>query len=815
MEIDAPASDAAASCSAALKCSAEDAFPAGFGDSMASEDSIRTSAADLAGLGGPGSGNGDAPPLQIPRTSEMWALDIGTAFPSKDHPKYHISAQIDDGGMGIVYEAHQGELGVVAIKVIKPRILSQTASERFLNEARAMGKVRSEHGIATIFDCDWYVDAATGTKAPYIVMEYVPGALPITTYANEHRLGLRSRLQLFQRVCEAVAAAHRADIIHRDLKPANVMVSGSGDPKVIDFGLAVVRDPTEHAMRLPSERGGLFGTLEYMSPEQAAKRFDPHVLTSASDVYSLGVILYELLLGELPYATNPTQAVRKMPDGTTDYSESTRIIREDAPVAPHRVKRELHPGVEAILVKALQKEPSKRYRTAGDLAEAINRHLRGALRRDVVRSVPLVIAALLVAHLVGVPAMSEWPWLNRMYQRAAMWAAPALTEFEHVMLVTADDTTDLSSFELSEATPLEKVGFGPGERQRPLWAAACQKLAKSGCRVVALDLVFDMDSTVHPSDDEELIAGIRSLQQREIDVVLATWEWQDRIYPLSRVMSQAANRLGSIWLQANETGWKVEAVLMRDKAVMGCFALQAVAGWRHGGKPIIYDYAEGASQVRIKYADAQGVWRADDDPINVNRIVRGDSPDANRRGVDSTDFYSADDYLALLLLPPFPPDSALNDAILEADALMRMDDRELQRRCADKLVVVANRHPGHVGEFSVTPDGRTLPKSFGHALAMEAMLQNRSTMMSTDRRTEEAATLIAAMAGIVVAFMFPGRWMAAGAAALAGIVILTAGSLVVTRMDGPALNPIIPSAAMMLATLTSFAAPMIVRQFIK
>jgi CHASE2 domain-containing sensor protein len=744
-------------------------------------------------------------------------LEFGSVFPSEANPKYTIKAEIDDGGMGIVYEAHQGELGVVAIKVIKPRILGKTASERFLNEARAMGKVRSEPGIATIFDCDFYTDHASQTLAPYIVMEYIPGAMPLTTYAAEHGLRSRERLELFRRVCEAVGTAHRAEIIHRDLKPANIMVGSSGQPKVIDFGLAVVRDPNEHAKRLPSERGGLFGTLEYMSPEQASKRFDPYVLTPASDVYSLGVILYELLLGQLPYAHHPGFAVRRFPDTPPDYSEATRIIREEAPIEPHKLNRSVHPEVEAILLRALQKDPGKRFADAGEMARAIGDYLRSSLRRDAMRAAPLVLAAMAVAYVVGIPALFRWTPVNLWYQRAASWAAPALEHLQHVVMVMGDERSGPEAFGLGEQFAGADLGLGPNQRQRPIWGDVLRRLADSECKVVAVDVIID-EPAPSSGDDDAVMRGMDALSAKGIECVLGTGEWRDRLGELAPMMRRPGQRHGAVWVHAPDAPgarepWLVEIALERDGRVMGSLALESVAAWRHPGDASIFDFAP-EYEVRVRHAprEAPSDWRLDSEPVRVNRIVAGDALEVNGPAEGTTDVYRPEDMVALVYLPRIPDESVLTRSTIKAEQLVRLPGAELRDMCRDKVVVVANGHTGHDREFSTTPDGRRLPKCWGHALAIESMLRGVNNVGSVGPFVEDGVTLLAGAFGVGLALAYPGRERVIGLGVLAGSVLALGGSLLALRLGGPLLNPVVPVAAMVLGAGLALLLPMLMRR---
>lgn len=272
--------------------------------------------------------------------------------------RYRIVGVLGEGGMGTVYEAEQDQpLRRVALKIIRPGFVQPDLIRRFARESEVLGRLQHP-GIAQIYEAGTF-DDAHGPQ-PYFAMELVKG-LSLSEYVRTHVPDLKARLELFTRICDAVNYAHQQGVIHRDLKPANIMVDDMGQPRVLDFGVARLTDVDVHATRQTSV-GEVIGTLQYMSPEQVNAELDD--VDVRSDVYSLGVILYELVSGKLPYNI-----------ARTLIYEAARVVMVEEPAPLSSINRDLKGDVEVIVAKALEKEKARRYSSANDLASDIRRYL--------------------------------------------------------------------------------------------------------------------------------------------------------------------------------------------------------------------------------------------------------------------------------------------------------------------------------------------------------------------------------------------------------------------------------------------------------
>jgi len=341
--------------------------------------------------------------------------------------RYQLLEKIGEGGMGEVWRAEQTVpiRRQVAFKLVKAGMNTRQVIARFESERQTLA-LMDHPAIAKVFDA-----GSTPRGMPYFVMEYVEG-VPITSFCDDHRLTTRERLELFIRVCEGVQHAHQKAIIHRDLKPSNILVTEvdrKAAPKIIDFGVAKALARNLSAESMLTQVGALVGTPEYMSPEQASLSTDD--IDTRTDVYSLGIVLYELLSGVRPIDLETTtleEFLRRLRE-EEPQKPSTRIRTQDEAsrseiarkrqIEPLALAKQMSGDLDSITLKALEKDRSRRYSSPSDFAADIARYLRD----DRVLAVPpsrayrvrkfvrryraaVVITTLFIAVLIAAAAIS-------------------------------------------------------------------------------------------------------------------------------------------------------------------------------------------------------------------------------------------------------------------------------------------------------------------------------------------------------------------------------------------------------------------------
>jgi Tol biopolymer transport system component/predicted Ser/Thr protein kinase len=447
-------------------------------------------------------------------TAKINEMDIGLHV-----GPYRVIDEIGEGGMGHVYRAVRDDRSQqeVAIKVVKRGMDTNYILRRFQNERQILANL-DHPNIAHFFD-----GGTTRDGRPYFVMEYVNGK-PLDEYCDEHKLSTAERLRLFRTVCEAIQFAHQNRVVHRDIKPNNILVTSDGDLKLLDFGIAKIlnRDPS-------SQTGDSTATLmqmmtpEYASPEQA--RGD-HI-TEASDIYSLGVLLYKLLTGHTPYGiksrmpqemaniicetapVKPSSIVRRIEtlynsDGTRKMFITPEMVSRTRDGDPERLRRCLTGDLDTILLMALRKEPKRRYQSVQEFNDDIRRHLEGVpvrARRDTVfyrasktlqRNRSIVLIGTVLAVLIAVAGFGLHYYARSTQISLAQLTITPFTSFpgnetqasfspdgKKIVFVWGGDSDDNSDIYVKtiETGDLVRLTHNPAEDVSPVWSPDGRRIA--------------------------------------------------------------------------------------------------------------------------------------------------------------------------------------------------------------------------------------------------------------------------------------------------------------------------------------------------
>ncbi|GJQ28606.1 MAG: hypothetical protein HBSAPP03_04900 [Phycisphaerae bacterium] len=646
------------------------------------------------------------------------------AGPGDDLGDYRLVSILGEGGFGTVYLAQRRTPYVqqVALKIVKPGMDSAAVVERFTQERQALASLDHPH-VARILDA-----GQTPQGRPYFVMEYVPGPT-ITAFAQRHALTVEDRLRLFIPVCEAVHHAHQRGLIHRDLKPSNILVAQpegheGGFPKVIDFGIARALSGVSAGATRP---GAAVGTPEYMSPEQA--RGEP--VGPASDVFTLGVVLFELLTGRLP---------RELPSGIDPLSpESHRVLEGVMPARASSIVPSLRGDLDVILARAMAHEPHRRYASAEALADDLRRNLARepiAARRDSVLYVvgtrtrrlahrqPLAVVLLaatvgfLVATYVVMPVLYRWTAWGGVFERVLAWIPPRdVGTFEHVVVITISEGPTQS--ELGALAGVSGVSEDRASL-RLVHGELMRRLANAGPAVAAFDIVFSTPSA-EATHDSALAAGLASLHEAGVPVVLATRVWPIdgglvRVAPLLR--ESAGVRFGGVTLGEGDQFIYVHLFAQRRPGLPEpSLALAAfAANHEPSARPQImvreHDDAADVVYVTSTSAGARRLPRAD----TLRAIaIQACGIEVERNGL------RPDDMLGLMQVR-LPPTPVLNAATIPLDAVLAMSEADLRARVTGRIVVVGDARAVS-NDFRTLPDGRTVAGCHIIATAIEQLLR--------------------------------------------------------------------------------------------
>lgn len=696
-------------------------------------------------------------------------------------PGCRILRELYRGGQGVVYQAIQTATGrVVAVKVLVPRGASvEKARRRFLREVQLIAKLQHPH-IVTLYD-----SGKTADDRLYYVMEYIEGSA-LRKHVRAKRLTLEEVLTLFVTLCDAVEALHARGIVHRDLKPSNVLVDARGRLVVLDLGLAVAQAaPIDVTLSQP---GDLLGTLAYMSPEQTSST--SLELDARSDVYALGVMLFEALTGSHPYSLQGTieMVVERIRESqpfplTEAWNPAEGVHHPSNDGAGSNCP--LDKDIETIVRKALAKDCALRYDTAGELCADLRRYLAGesisarppsplayvasGVRRQARRH-PLsaVLLAALVGWMLSAGPLDAWVQRGLQVDRAvSTWLTGSLLEpasadrLSRVVVVGITDDTDVAA--LAKERGFTDVSPNHVRSWRRLHGEIMRRLARSGCRVVVFDILFRQESEF----DETLLDGVRALAEQGIPVIMAVepfWSGDRGLDALAPDIAAVA-RWGSVAANFRDSeDWSVPVVLMRDgKEVLRSMSLETLAAVHAptGASRVLFDPGTAAVQVADQLTPTDDLWRSVPRYRHVGSLLTRDvrMPDdaESRYGV------RAGDMVGDLRLPPIS-DAAMAASTLEYGEVLTGEPTDWDETLAGRVVVIGNLRTSAADRFRY-PDGRTVSGVYGQAVAIDALLRE-SWVRVSPLPERWSLGLVGALVGLCTARWAGGRW-GRGVAALA------------------------------------------------
>lgn len=656
-------------------------------------------------------------PLSAERTFRAMPTRIG---------KYVVGERIGTGGMGVVYKAQHSETGAsVAIKLIRAESATEETIARLKQEARALGALKHP-GIAVVHDAG--TEMIDGVETPYIAMEYLTGAKSITAYAAS--CSEREKLELFVMVCRAIDHANGRGVIHRDLKPSNVLVDADGAAKVIDFGVAKVLGSAGDHSRM-TEQGRLVGTFEYMAPEQAEGRSE--LIDARTDVHGLGVVLYELLCGSLPYKVSRRSPV-----------EAIRVLCDDPPTRPTHARRGFNDELETILLKMLAKERSRRYQSAGEAADDIERYLRGRpvlARRDTVRyrlrkalsrakerhavatTAGIMVISIALTMVAGTRVMYQWSGMARAYVGwlTATSSAAAPLAPEHLVVVGVKEPSKLSRYAAG-------AGFEPVDERDPTsWRFAygllLERLAECQPRSVGLDFRFTSCNQAEP-----LVRGMEALRARGVGTVVGTSGFVrlgERPSEICPSIIEAAQSWGAVTVSEGARGsYAVRLGLIKQDTRARCASF-GIALFAVSRRPdaTAFDLDVADNVVHVNYVDSTGSAARGGVGPRHDRVALTEEgfaqADPMRNMAEGDRIANAAVILGEWAVGELPPTTQLLSDLLDEEA---WPIERLRAWVRDKTVLVIDVRPGW--DSDLLPDGRELHKGYLWAAWLEQALRD-------------------------------------------------------------------------------------------
>jgi serine/threonine protein kinase len=710
-------------------------------------------------------------------------------------PGFQILRELKRGGQGVVYQAVQlSTQRKVAVKVLLdgPHA-SPSAIRRFEREIQLIAQMRHPN-IVAIFD-----SGLTAEGRNYYVMDYVRGET-LSAYIQRVRPGIESTLQLFTTVVDAVEHAHQRGVVHRDLKPSNVLIDADGQPFLLDFGLAKwLAAPVEAAISVSHH---VVGTLPYMSPEQT--RGNPDEVDARTDIYALGVMLYEALTGNYPYPVLGTMA---------------EVLKHIAETAPTPLSRSWKSGqgvsrtevcpidadLQTLILKTLSKERERRYQSAGDLAGDIGHYLRGepitaradsgwyvlktGIRHRIRKNpglarVAVIVAAVAVANWPIRTVTEDWTQWGEQAQRLLFeMSAGSGAAFDHVCVVGYQSLDDV----ISRAT------LPPGVNRETLGAARCgfgallSRLAEVAPAAVVLAVPLPSESPCDPA----FLEGVKSLREVNVDVVVAVAKWtvDSEGWPeMSHNIAQEV-RAGCAAGVVDAMPWTMQVSMNRGARVdLNSLGVAAVAATRHPGWSVEArpDRAlRGLDLAFWQARDGRRRWHTESSHLWVSGFVDLDGDAAEDLGLANSD-------VAGLLILDVPPDGVLANATWDVGDVFESPEDVLSESFTDKVIVIGNVSP----KSCLPYDDRQVSLTHGQAVTVETLLNWTAAAPGTDLWLLIGAAVLGTITG-----QWPRRIFAQVIVALCCVAVTCVGLFVLARFYHHLGNPILPGMSSLIALL--------------
>lgn len=673
-------------------------------------------------------------------------------------PGYRILHEIHRGGQGIVYKAIQlNAHRLVALKLLhRSALTSIEHRKRFEREIDLTASLRHPN-IVTLFDCGF-------TNQPYLVMEFVEGTR-LDDFVESHKISVHEMLTIFLKVCDAIAYAHTQGVIHRDIKPSNILINAQGEPLVVDFGLAKLLEP-EHPQDEVSITGEFLGTLSYASPEQL--RGEQHRIDTRTDIYSLGVVLYWLLTGRVPFAIR--------------HHDYMAFISERAysdPPNPSTLRKEIDTDLCTIVLKALQSDPVRRYQTVDQLIDDINRFMAGEpvtarrdnityiLRKRLVRwasrhpvgivAAVVIMTQLLVGGLLFSGLLSST--IDRAFERVIAQQLPTQWSGD-VAVVAFNDDTYLRIPELVNRFGLTNVSQRNPKSWRSMHGQFMQTIAKGHPRVVVWDIFFP---DLRPEYDSAFVKGMRELQRSGAPVVVGVNGVDKLGQPIiSPVIAADVDGWG--WITLHQHGSLTDGVLLAvDHPPTPLSPSLSLAGAMHFRQP---QYApiylwDGFETLLVRFSRRSGTnprvfeWSQEQELIDVSRVSIG-VEFGTVKGTDNSR------RTALRNLTVAPDRRTLSKATTPYHRVFDMKESELLAAFHNKVVLIGDQRDRRTTrrdrlEIMTTQGPREEYSVYLHAAAMNDLIA-KTRLESARLATQQLLIGVAGLLGALIGLRYPNRY---------------------------------------------------------